>query len=103
MLLLKFYNYLPADTESRPNGLSLQKLNHCRPTYLFIDHADYSSFSISDDIFLRHLDLIIESVFFLQNVHQIKDDALRIFLFIEVTDRVLLFAERNKETFSVTD
>lgn len=26
ILLLNFHNYLPVDTESRPNGLSLQEL-----------------------------------------------------------------------------
>lgn len=68
-----------------------------------MDHADYSSVSISNDILFRHLHLIIESIFILQNVHEIKDDAFRIFVFIQVAQRVLLFAERNKDTFSVTD
>lgn len=103
ILLRNFYNYLPVHTESRPNGLSLQELNPCRRTYLFIDHADYSSVSVSNDVLFRHLDRIIESKFFLQNVHEIKDDALRIALLIQVTQRELLFAENNKETFSVTD
>jgi hypothetical protein len=103
VLLRNFYNYLPVDTESRPNGLSLQELNPCRRTYLFIDHADYPSVSISNDILFSQLHRIIESKFVLQNVHEIKDDAFRIALVIQVTQWVLLFAERNKETFSVTN
>lgn len=103
VLLRNVYNYFSVDTESRPNGLSLQELNPCRRTYLFIDHADYSGVSVSNDILFRHLDRIIESVFILQNVHEIKDDTFRIALLIQVTQRELLFAERNKETFSVTD
>jgi hypothetical protein len=103
VLLQNFYNYLSAHNESRPNSLSLQDLNPFRRTYLFMDHADYSSFSISNDILFRHLDRIVESIFILQNVHEVKDDAFRIALIIQVTQRVLLLAERNKETSSVTD
>jgi len=102
MRLRNSHNYLPADTMSRPNGLSLQELNPCRRTYLFIDHADYPSVSISNDFLFSHLHRIIESIFILQNVHEIKDDAHRIALLIQVTQRVLLFAERNKQTFLVT-
>ena len=102
VLLRNFCNYLSVHAKSRPNDLSLQDLNPFRRTYLLVDHADYSSFSISNDILFRHLDRIIESEFILQNVHEIKDDALRIAVLIQVTQRELLFAERNKETFSIT-
>jgi hypothetical protein len=79
VLSRNFCNYLPVDTESRLKGLSLQELNPSRRTrtYLFVDHADYPSVSISNDIFLRHLHRIIESIFILEDVYEIKDDALR--------------------------
>lgn len=64
-----------------------------------MNQADYSSVSISHDIVLGHLDRIVESIFILQDVYEVKDDTFSYAVAVHVTQRVFLFAERS---YSVT-